>query len=61
MKLQELLPKELAEKFPKLGETAEHNNPTVQAIFFYPDFSWTWYAIGFDGKDTFYGYVDGDC
>jgi len=27
--------------------------------FFYPDFSWTWYGIEFDGKDVFYGLVDG--
>ncbi|MFM7330148.1 MAG: DUF2958 domain-containing protein [Brachymonas sp.] len=26
----------------------------------FPDFHWTWYAIEFDGIDTFYGYVDGD-
>ena len=60
MKLSELLPQELMEQFPKLGETAEHENPMVQAKFFYPDFSWTWYAIEFDGEDTFYGFVDGD-
>jgi hypothetical protein len=60
MKLSELLPHELVEKFPKLGETAEHNNPIVQARFFYPDFPWTWYAIEFDGEDIFYGFVDGD-
>jgi hypothetical protein len=59
MTLSELLPHELAEKFPKLGETADHNNPIVQARFFYPDFPWTWYAIEFDGEDTFYGFVDG--
>ena len=60
MKLSELLPHELVEKFPKLGETAEHENPIVQAKFFYPDFSWTWYAIEFDEDDVFYGFVDGD-
>jgi hypothetical protein len=60
MKLSELLPPELREQFPKLGETAEHENPMVQARFFYPDFSWTWYAIEFNGDDTFYGFVDGE-
>jgi hypothetical protein len=60
MKLSELLPQELREKFPKPGETAEHTNPIVQAKFFYPDFPWTWYAIEFDGDDIFYGFVDGD-
>ena len=24
-----------------------------------PDFSWTWYAIEFDGDDIFFGFVDG--
>jgi hypothetical protein len=27
--------------------------------FFSPDCSWTWYAIEFDGDDTFFGLVDG--
>ena len=28
--------------------------------FFYPGFHWRWYAIEFDGKDFFFGFVDGD-
>jgi hypothetical protein len=60
MNTAQLLPQELAATFPKLGETADQDNPIVQAIFFYPDFPWTWYAIEFDGNDTFYGFVDGD-
>lgn len=31
----------------------------VRVKFFYPDFSWTWYAIEFDGDDLFFGLVDG--
>ena len=31
----------------------------VICMFFYPDFNWTWYAIEFDGKYTFFGLVDG--
>ena len=27
--------------------------------FFTPDSSWTWYATEFDGKDRFFGLVDG--
>jgi hypothetical protein len=27
--------------------------------FFDPTGSWTWYATEFDGKDTFFGLVDG--
>ena len=60
MKLPKLLPQEIRDKLPKLGDTAEQKNPIVQTRFFYPDFPWTWYAIEFDGKDIFYGYVDGD-
>jgi hypothetical protein len=60
MNIATLFPKELAEKFTKLGETADQDNPLVQAVYFYPDFPWTWYAIEFDGNDIFYGFVDGD-
>jgi hypothetical protein len=42
-----------------LGATDEQNDPLVHVKFFYPDFSWTWYAIEFDGDDLFYGYVQG--
>ena len=27
--------------------------------FFTPDSDWTWYGVEFDGKDTFFGLVDG--
>ena len=27
--------------------------------FFTPDSGWTWYAVEFDGQDTFFGLVDG--
>jgi hypothetical protein len=42
-----------------LGATGEESDPMVQVKFFFPDFSWTWYAIEFDGDDLFYGFVDG--
>jgi hypothetical protein len=29
-------------------------------MFFNDIQSWTWYVLEFDGKDTFFGYVDGD-
>ncbi len=57
----ELLTKELRKKFPKLGAT--ENTPleekVVVAKFFNPAGSWTWYAVEFDGKDEFFGLVDG--
>lgn len=54
-----LLTEELRSRLPKLDATERDPDPTVQAKFFYPDFSWTWYAIEFDGEDTFFGLVDG--
>lgn len=59
MKKEQLLPKEILDRLPKLGETAEQENPVAIVKFFYPDFSWTWYGIEFDGQDIFYGLVDG--
>ncbi len=42
-----------------MGETEGEADPLVRVKFFYPDFSWTWYAIEFDGDDLFFGLVDG--
>lgn len=38
----------------KMGEKA-----VAYVKFFTPDSSWTWYATEFDGKDTFFGLVQG--
>ena len=59
MKREQLIPKEILRQLPKLGETSEEENPLAVVKFFYPDFSWTWYGIEFDGKDIFYGLVKG--
>ena len=56
----ELLTKEVRGKLPPLYSQEEVKDPMVICKFFYPDFSWTWYAIEFDGTDQFYGLVDGD-
>ena len=56
----ELLTKEVRGKLPPLYSQEEVEDPMVICKFFYPDFSWTWYAIEFDGTDQFYGLVDGD-
>ena len=42
-----------------MGATEEEENPLVRVKFFYPDFSWSWYGIEFDGDDLFFGLVDG--
>lgn len=59
MTKEKLLPQEILSSLPALGVTGEEHDPVVQVKFFYPDFSWTWYAIEFDGDDLFYGFVDG--
>lgn len=55
-----LLTKALRKRLPPLYATEHEDDPMVISKFFYPDWSWTWYAIEFDRKDTFYGFVDGD-
>jgi len=56
-----LLTKEIKSKLPPLY--ANENVPTkdvmVQVKFFTPDSNWTWYATEFDGKDMFFGLVEG--
>ncbi len=59
MTREELLPTNVLSSLPPLGSTDEQPDPIVQVKFFFPDFSWTWYAIEFDGDDLFYGFVDG--
>lgn len=54
-----LLTEEILKALPKIGETENDPDPRLICKFFYPDFSWTWYAIEFDGKDLFFGLVDG--
>lgn len=59
MTRDQLLPTSVLSSLPPLGATGEESDPMVQVKFFFPDFSWTWYAIEFDGDDLFYGFVDG--
>jgi hypothetical protein len=54
-----LLTKQLRRQLPPLHATENEADPMVWVKFFYPDFGWTWWGIGFDGKDTFFGLVDG--
>ncbi len=55
-----LLTKDILKKLPALSSQEEVKDPMIICKFFYPDFGWTWYAIEFDGKDQFYGFVVGD-
>ena len=56
-----LLTEALRAKLPPLGSTDRlpHDQAIVQAKFFTPDSSWTWYPAEFDGVDTFFGLVVG--
>jgi hypothetical protein len=55
----DLITKELRKKLPPLYSQEKVKDPIVHAKYFTPDSSWTWYVLEFDGKDTFFGYVDG--
>ena len=54
----QLLTQELRGKLPALSAT-DGTSPVAQVKFFSPYSNWTWYAIEFDGEDTFYGLVHG--
>lgn len=59
MTRNDLLPKSVRESLPPLGATEGDADPLCRVKFFFPDFSWTWYGIEFDGEDLFFGFVDG--
>ena len=54
-----LLTDELRRTLPPLYATETDADPIVQGKFFTPDGQWTWYAVEFDGDDTFFGLVKG--
>ena len=54
-----LLTKKLLTQLPPLYATENEKDPMIWVKYFYPDFSWTWFGIEYDGKDTFFGLVDG--
>jgi hypothetical protein len=55
-----LLTKEIRKTFPKwMSSDGLGDQAIVRAKFFTPDSNWTWYAIEFDGDDTFFGLVQG--
>lgn len=57
-----LLTQEIRTQLPSLYAREHTPDPLVVVKFFTPWTSWTWYAIEFDGEDTFFGLVDGfDC
>ena len=50
---------DLRTQLPQLYSQEEVDDPKAIAKYFTPDANWTWYATEFDGKDTFFGLVDG--
>lgn len=54
-----LLTQEIKSRLPKLYASEDAEDPMVWCKFFTPDSNWTWFVVEFDGKDTFYGLVDG--
>lgn len=54
-----LLTRTVRRQLPPLYSQEQVADPLVICKFFTPDSIWTWYAIEFDGKDLFYGYVIG--
>ena len=53
-----LLNQELLEKFEKIGDQSEIENPWVICKFFNPTGAGNWYAISYDPIDRiFFGYV----
>lgn len=55
-----LLDAKLRQQLPPLHSSENVADPTVVCKFTLPEFAWDWYAIEFDGKDTFFGYVTGE-
>ena len=55
-----LMTRALARRIPSLYATEGQGSEAVaQVRYFTPDSSWEWYALEFDGQDTFYGLVVG--
>ena len=55
-----LLTKEITKRLPPLYSQEDKGQKAIAYVkFFTPDSSWTWYATEFDGKDLFFGLVDG--
>lgn len=54
-----LLPEELKDRLPPLDSSGDASlrDLTVHARFFDPVSQWKWYALEFDGSDTFYGLI----
>jgi len=52
-----LLTKKIIKKLPTLYSQENNSDPQVVVKFFDPTGSFTWYAIEYDGDDSFFGFV----
>ncbi len=60
--MSELLPKELKNALPKIGDQEGNKNPTVYAVFQFPLSGWAWFVTegdAFEDDICFFGYVVG--
>ncbi len=53
------MPTWLKPYMPPLYSTEHRPDPLAVVKFFTPDAGWTWYATEFDGRDLFFGYIEG--
>ena len=54
-----LLTNEIRNQLPALYSQEGTPDPLIQVKFFTPWSDWTWYAMEFDGENTFFGLVKG--
>ncbi|HAU39065.1 MAG TPA: hypothetical protein DCX07_15300 [Phycisphaerales bacterium] len=55
-----LMTQEIRRLLPPLDSPAGQGGDAVAyAKYFTPDSSWSWWAVSFDGEDTFFGLVQG--
>ena len=60
--MSELLPEELKNALPKIGDQEGNKNPTVYAVFQFPLSGWIWFVTEGDAYEDdvwFFGYVVG--
>ncbi|WP_341531418.1 DUF2958 domain-containing protein (plasmid) [Nostoc sp. UHCC 0302] len=55
----ELLTAEIRAQLSALDAQSESSDAIAYVKFFTPDSNWTWYGSEFDGKDLFFGLVQG--
>jgi len=60
VEFMELLTDKIKNILPRLHEQDSKGFDAIAYVkFFTPDSNWTWYVAEFDGKDIFFGLVDG--